>query len=215
MISVRLESLATYVNYNDKIIDIGCDHALLDIYLVKNKLVRSIIACDIHEGALESGKNNVSKENLSDKIDLRLGDGLSVLKKNDVVNTILISGMGTSTIVEILNNPYLTNINKLIIQSNNDHMELRKKITKLGFEIKSESFIVDNNKHYINIVFVRGEHKYLEREFRYGPILIHNKAYLQFELDNCNKILSYIPKNKFILRFKLKKEIRLIKKLMK
>ena len=38
MISARLKSLAKYIDIKDKIIDIVCDHALLDIYLVKNKI---------------------------------------------------------------------------------------------------------------------------------------------------------------------------------
>ena len=36
MISKRLKSLVKYINKENKIIDIGCDHALLDIYLIKN-----------------------------------------------------------------------------------------------------------------------------------------------------------------------------------
>ena len=33
-LSDRLKSLTKYINKTDKVIDIGCDHALLDIYLV-------------------------------------------------------------------------------------------------------------------------------------------------------------------------------------
>ena len=38
MISNRLQSLVKYINKEDKIIDIGCDHALLDIYLSKKNV---------------------------------------------------------------------------------------------------------------------------------------------------------------------------------
>ena len=38
MISNRLKSLVKYIKKNDSLIDIGCDHALLDIYLTKNQL---------------------------------------------------------------------------------------------------------------------------------------------------------------------------------
>ena len=54
MLSLRLSSLTKFVNYNDKIIDIGCDHALLDIFLVKSDLVKIIIASDINVQALNS-----------------------------------------------------------------------------------------------------------------------------------------------------------------
>ena len=215
MISIRLISLASYVRYTDKIIDIGCDHALLDIYLVKNNLVKKMIVSDIHENALAQGIANITKEGLDEKIDARLGNGLEVLTEKDSINTILISGMGTTTILDILNNLYLDKIDKLILQSNNDHYLLREEVTKLGFQIKKEEYLIDNNKNYINIVFERGEQKLSKNELRYGPILIHNKNYLSFEYKNCEKILNLIPKKKFMIRYRLKREMRLIKKLIK
>ena len=184
MLSKRLESLIKYIDKNDKLIDIGCDHGLIDIYLVKNKIINSVIISDIHEGALKAGKENVTKHHLEKQIDARLGNGLEVLKQDEVIDTVLISGMGTSTILKILNNNYLKNINKLILQSNNNHEELRKEVVKLGFIITDEEYFIDNKKNYINIVFKRGNQKYKRDELRYGPILIKNKAYLNFELEN-------------------------------
>lgn len=215
MLSLRLSSLTKFVNYNDKIIDIGCDHALLDIFLVKNDLVKSIIASDINVQALNSGIKNIENEGLSDKISARLGDGLNVLTDKDNIDTVIISGMGTNTIMGILNNNHLKNINKLIIQSNNDHTMLRKYVTKLGFFIKNEEYFQDNKKNYINIVFVRGNKKYSKIDLTYGPILKHNKPYLEFEINNIEKIEELVPKNKILLHFQLKKEKRVLKKLLR
>lgn len=215
MLSLRLSSLTKFVNYNDKIIDIGCDHALLDIFLVKNDLVKSIIASDINVQALNSGIKNIENEGLSDKISARLGDGLNVLTDKDNIDTVIISGMGTNTIMGILNNDHLKDINKLIIQSNNDHTMLRKYVTKLGFFIKSEEYFQDNKKNYINVVFVRGNKKYSKIDLTYGPILKHNKPYLEFEINNIEKIEELVPKNKILLHFQLKKEKRVLKKLLR
>lgn len=215
MLSLRLSSLTKFVNYNDKIIDIGCDHALLDIFLVKSDLVKSIIASDINVQALNSGIKNIENEGLSDKISARLGDGLNVLTDKDNIDTVIISGMGTNTIMSILNNDHLKDINKLIIQSNNDHTMLRKYVTKLGFFIKNEEYFQDNKKNYINIVFVRGNKKYSKIDLTYGPILKHNKPYLEFEINNIEKIEELVPKNKILLHFQLKKEKRVLKKLLR
>lgn len=215
MISNRLKSIAKYVSKNDKLIDIGCDHALLDIYLIKEKILKKVIVSDIHEGALNAGISNIKKEKLEKKIDTRLGNGLEVLSDNDDIDTVLISGMGTTTILDILNNKYLKNINKLIIQSNNDHTELRTEITKLGYKVINEEYLVDMKKNYIIIVFERGEQKYSKNELRYGPILIHDKDYLNFELNQCIKIKNFIPTNKLLLKYRLNKELRLLKKLIK
>jgi len=215
MISNRLKRIASYVSRQDKLIDIGCDHALLDIYLIKNKILDSVIVSDIHEGALNAGISNIKKEKLSKLIETRLGNGLDVLKPTDKVNTVLISGMGTTTILDILNSDKLQNINKLIIQSNNDHTELRTEIVKLGYKVINEEYLVDMGKNYIIIVFEKGKQKYSKNELRYGPILIHNGKYLNFELNQCIKIKNFIPTNKLVLKFRLNKEINLLKKLIK
>lgn len=212
MLSKRLYSLVRYIEIKDKVIDIGCDHALLDIYLVKNKIQGNMIVSDIHENALKSGIENIKKHKLSKKIEARLGNGLEVLNENDRVDTILISGMGTSTIISILSHEYIKKVNKLIIQSNNNHEELREYLTKNGFFIASEDYLVDNKKNYINIVFERGIRKYKKDEIKYGPILIKNKEYLNFELNNCLKIKGLIKNPKLKQRYILNKEIRRINK---
>jgi len=215
MISNRLMRIASYVDKKDKLIDIGCDHALLDIYLIKNKVLNKVLVSDVHEGALNAGISNIKKEKLEKKIETRLGNGLEVLTDKDDINTVLISGMGTTTILDILHNDYLKNINKLIIQSNNDHTELRTEVVKLGYKIINEEYLVDMGKNYIIIVFEKGSAKYSKKELRYGPILINDKKYLNFELNNCIKIKNFIPTNKLILKYRLNKEIRLLKKLIK
>ena len=215
MISNRLMRIASYVDKKDKLIDIGCDHALLDIYLIKNKVLNKVLVSDVHEGALNAGISNIKKEKLEKKIETRLGNGLEVLTDKDDIDTVLISGMGTTTILDILHNDYLKNINKLIIQSNNDHTELRTEVVKLGYKIINEEYLVDMGKNYIIIVFEKGSVKYSKKELRYGPILINDKKYLNFELNNCIKIKNFIPTNKLILKYRLNKEIRLLKKLIK
>ena len=211
MISNRLKSLVKYVDTNDKVIDIGCDHALLDVYLVKTKIVNNIIVSDVSSNALEQGINNIKKYNLEDYIDARVGNGLEVLKDTDNVDTIIISGMGTSTILEILNNKYLYNVKKLIIQSNRDYYELRRDVVKLGFVIKEEEVIEDNGKIYINIVFIRGIKNYSLEELKYGTNnMINKELYYESLIDKKTKILNCITDES--LRNTLKEEIRFLKR---
>ena len=215
MISIRLVSLSKYFEYRDHVIDIGCDHALLDIYLIEHKVLKNMIVSDVHEGALNQGIENIKKSNLEDKIETRLGNGLEVLNKKDNVDTILISGMGASTITTILENEYVENIKKLVIQSNNDHELLRTEVCKLGFKITHEEFLIDNNKSYINIVFERGNEAYNKNQLKYGPILMHNRNYLRYQMEYLNNILNKIPNNKLLIKFRLKRELRLLKKFEK
>ena len=210
MISYRLKALANYINKEDLVIDIGCDHALLDIYLVKNNIINNCIVSDISNNALEQGIENIKKYNLELNIQTRCGNGLEVLTEKDDIDTVIISGMGTSTILKILDNSYLEKINKLVIQSNNDYYLLRKEIIKLGFLIKNEEVIIDNDKLYINIVFVRGIRDYNEEELMYGTDgMINKEIYYKYIIDKNEIILNQVKDKEIIDR--LKKEIEFLK----
>ena len=129
-INERLKRVASYVDDNSYIIDVGCDHALLDIYLVKTKNNIKTIASDISDGPLEYAYKNIEKEKMLDKIKITKRNGIDKLEKE--VDTIIISGMGTSSILNIVfrKKDNLKNIKKIIISSNNDWYNLRKTFQK-------------------------------------------------------------------------------------
>ncbi len=211
-ISKRLKSIASLVASEDVIADIGCDHALLDIYLIQNNIVPKVLISDINMQALDSGIKNVKKYHLEDYIIPKLGNGIETITED--INTLIISGMGSSTINKILNHKNISQINKLIIQSNNDYYLLRKSICSKGFYISHESAIFDKGKYYINIVFLRGYKKYTFKQLFYGPLLIQgNKEYFEYLYNKNVSILNRIPRYKIIKRLSVKKENFLLKKL--
>src|SRR5574344_2906684 len=155
--SKRLQAIANYIEDENKIIDIGCDHAYLSIYLALNKKNIKVIASDINQNAYNIALNNVKNEKLENIITLRLGNGLEVVTK-DEIDTIIISGLGSMTIVGILKNGIdkLANVKTIIIQSNTDLYYLRKNITKLNYYIAKEETIKENGQYYTIIVFKKG-----------------------------------------------------------
>ncbi|MCR5483616.1 MAG: class I SAM-dependent methyltransferase [Bacilli bacterium] len=225
MISNRLKSLAKYFDKDDKVIDIGCDHALLDIYLIEEGILKNMIVSDIHEKALQQGIDNIKLHKLEKRIETRLGNGLEVLNENDDIDTVLISGMGTSTIIDILDGSIFPlgptkKLKKLVIQSNNDHDILRHEIAKeAGFEITNEEFFIDNKKAYINIVFEKNKKfkliNYNKKDIKYGPFLKSNIDYLNYREEYVKKILDKVPKNKIIIRYILNKELKDINRFKK
>lgn len=209
-LSNRLQAIATLVDVKAKVIDVGCDHAYLDIYLTLNN-DNKCIASDINENALNIAKNNIKKYNLTDKIETKLTNGLSNIKvdKND---NIVISGMGTHTILDILKTNNLSDT--LIISSNNNIDVLRKEVIELGYYIDSEIFIIDKNKPYIIIKFKKGIKKYKKIDYIFGPILKNNIAYKNYLVKKYNIILNNISKKKIFLRLKYKVIILYVKKFM-
>ena len=205
-ISNRLKCISEFVEDNDKIIDIGCDHALLDIYLMNNKNNINLIASDIHEGAIKNAKKNISKHALLDKIDLRLGDGLNVINENEV-DTIIIAGMGYYSIEKILSNSEKMNkIKKIIVQSNTDVVKLRKFVIKLGYKIEDELLVKDKDIIYTIIKFTLGKEKYSYEEIYFGPKILSKKDDLFLEL------LLQLPKYEIKNILHHKHLIRIIKK---
>ena len=218
-ISKRLRAISDFISDNSFILDIGCDHALLDIYCALNKKNIKAIASDINEGPLSSARENVKKYNVSDKVSVVLGDGLSAYKKG--VNTVVLSGLGSTTIVEILNkgNKVIPDIKKLIISSNNDYYFLRKSVCDLGFYISDEIMVFDRGKYYPIIVFEKGNENYKDYELKYGPVLLKNGGsefsnYLDLEKSKLLNINKFLGIKHALKKIKIKKEIKFIEKII-
>lgn len=208
-INKRLLAITDYVDDNSNIIDVGCDHALLDIYLVQNKKNVFCIASDINEGPLEQARKNIEKYNLEDKIKTKLGNGIEPIEQN--IDTIIISGMGGSTITEILKNKdKLINVKKIILSPNNDFYKVRKTMNKMRYKIICEKMILDRGKFYPIIVLEKGIERLNRRKLLYGSCVKNNddyKKYIFYLKDNLEFKLNSIPKKYIIKRFLIKKQI--------
>ena len=155
-ISKRLRAIGDLIEDNSFILDVGCDHALLDIYVVTNKKNVKAIASDINEGPLKGARDNIRKYDLEDKIVLSNSDGLESYQEG--VDVIILSGLGSTTIIDILigGKDILDNIDEIIISSNNDYDYLRKNLGILGFTVDKELIVKDRNKYYQVIKFKKG-----------------------------------------------------------
>lgn len=173
MISDRLLSIASLIRDGEEIIDIGCDHGLLDVYLYLNK--KCIChCCDVNKGIVDRAILNFKKYDILDNIDVFVGNGFDDLGLSDNV-TIILSGMGTSTILKILEKNHTDNI---ICQTNTDLYDLRKSICGMGYYIDSEDLVFDNCRYYVSIKFSRGSSDYSFDEYLLGPCLIKEKSTL-------------------------------------
>ena len=220
-LSKRLSVIADMITDSNIVNDIGCDHALLDIYLLQSKKVKKVVASDITPGALNQAKSNVKKYGVKE-IDLRLGDGLNTINDSDKVDTVVLSGLGNIKINNILNEnkKLLNNINTIIIQSNTMPDMIRSEVIKLGYKIDDERLVLENNIIYEIIKFTKGFKKYSKKEIYYGPILLKNKSELfckkiNKEIEKQENILNRLPKNKRLEKLKIKRFIRKLKKEIK
>lgn len=216
-INDRLRVIGDLVEANSFCLDVGCDHALLDIYLVqKNKNIQTI-GSDIAKGPLEQAKNNIKREQLEGQIELRQGPGLKTYSNE--VDTIIISGMGGRTIIGICKDDMkvLKKIKTLIISPNNYQEDVKRFLCKNGFYLENEEFVKDKNIIYQILVFKKGKKKYSKKEYFFGPVFITKKGslfyeYFKKELKSREILLTLLPKSYRIKRWNTKKEIKMIKK---
>lgn len=209
MMNRKLKAIANFVSKEDCVIDIGCDHAYLAIYLKKNHLCKEVYASDISQKVLDHAKKNVLKEHLN--IPLYLSNGFLNIP-NVFIDTAIISGMGTSTILDIFSHK-LPTVSKFIISSNNDYYLLRKTMQKKGYFLDKELVICENKKYYPIMLFLKNKSKRTYLDLKYG--ISRDITYLRYLMQKEKGILHCIPKKHWVERVKHYKNILELKILIK
>ena len=188
-ISNRLKEIGNFITNAKVVVDVGCDHALLPIYLVLNNKSLSAIAVDNKIGPLNSAKENIKEYNLESKIKTVLSDGLKEVIPKDY-DTIVISGMGGETIIDIISNGPINDEATLILEPNKNVKELREYLTLNSYEIIDEKMIKDKSYFYTIIKAIKTD-KTLSlspNELIFGPIIIKEntdifKEYLLYNIN--------------------------------
>ncbi|MEE6657222.1 tRNA (adenine(22)-N(1))-methyltransferase [Pediococcus acidilactici] len=182
-LSPRLKVVASLVPQGSKIADIGSDHAYLAINLVKNQIATAAIAGEVAPGPLTNSKVEIEKNQVSDLIDARLGDGLAILNPEDQVDVICIAGMGGLLIRRILEEGQskLSGVRRLVLQPNVGEYELREWLINHHYRIVHEDIVAEDYHLYEIIVAEPGEMQLTESELTFGPILMQttNATYMR------------------------------------
>ncbi len=197
----RLLAVANLVRENKTLADIGTDHAYLPVYLVENGVINKAIAADLRVGPLENAKESVVSYGLSDKIELRLSDGLDNFKENEV-EEIVVAGMGGLLISEFIERTeWLKNENiHLILQPMTHAEELRKVLFDNGFIMDKEVIAKDGDKIYIifSAYYYGDATAYTDLDLIVGKLPYNDddlsREYLAHLFDKYNKKLVALQK---------------------
>ena len=195
-ISNRLKEISKFINNKRCTVDVGCDHALLPIYLIKEGKSLSAIAVDNKIEPLESAKENIRKYNLESKIKTILSDGLTKVDPS-YYDSVVITGLGGETIAEILRNGPLSNSAELILEANKNNKELRSFLSLNSFLITDEVMIKDKGHFYTIIKAVKTDKpvNLTENEILFGPIILKDnsdifKEYLAYNISILERQLN-------------------------
>ena len=221
MISKRLETVASFVSQGAVLLDVGSDHAYLPIELVEKGHIERAIAGEVVVGPYQSAVKNVENHGLSDKIQVRLANGLAAFDESDQVSVITIAGMGGRLIATILEEGFdkLAHVERLILQPNNREDDLRNWLQDHGFQIIAESILEEAGKFYEILVVEAGQMKLSARDTRFGPFLAREVSPVfvqkwQKEAEKLEFALGQIPEKNQEERQVLIDKIKAIKEVL-
>ncbi len=154
-LSKRMQSVADMIQPCDAVGDIGCDHAFVSIYLVEQHRAKRVIASDVRRGPITIAKRNIETMNLSDQIEIRMGDGLDTIVPGEV-NAVVLAGMGGMLMIDILERgeEVVTRCDQLVLQPQSDIEKVRRYLAEKGYHLADEQMLIDAGKYY-NLLDVR------------------------------------------------------------
>lgn len=197
-LSERLTHIINLIPKCNCLADIGTDHGFIPIYSILNNKANHAIASDINKGPIRIAKINIDKYNLNDRIETRIGSGLSTLKE-DEADVIVIAGMGGILISEIIEShiAIARSAKWLILQPVQYPEVLRKYLLRSDFNIVDEDIVKDENKYYYIIKAENKKvHEYNKEVYYYtGMKLIEKghpliKEYILYKIGSFNNILN-------------------------
>ncbi len=201
-LSKRLSAVASMVTEGNRLVDVGCDHGYLPLYLYLNKKIPSAIAMDVRPGPLSRAREHIAEYGLEKYIETRLSDGLLALSPGEG-DTLTIAGMGGPLMERILTakEEVRESFRELILQPQSDIPHFRRFLREIGWEIVEEEIVLEDGKFYPMMKAVRGEARTVPGDMPYTPeeafggLLLKKrhpvlKLYLERELRIRNEILE-------------------------
>lgn len=184
-ISKRLQTIASFIRKGAYFADIGSDHAYLPTYVCLHDKEARAIASEVRTGPLQLAKNTVKSYDVSDRIDVRLGNGLETIRETDELTDVVIAGMGGKLILQIITDGLkrIRTVERLILQPNNEAIRLRQFFYEHSFRLTDEKVVEENGHFYDILIFDKNEDKNvydtevcLEKQLLFGPLLMREKS---------------------------------------
>lgn len=148
VLDARLSAAAAFVRPGSTVADIGCDHGKLSAYLAAAKNCQ-VIAADIRPAPLARARETMLRYGCAQRVECRLGDGLSVLSAGEV-QTVVIAGVSGITACDIVEAcPFPLEIGtRFIFVPPTKHAHLRGWLWAHGFSLIDETPVLAAGRVY-------------------------------------------------------------------
>ncbi len=155
--------------------DIGTDHAHLPAALLQRGRCQHMILTDISESALDNARNEIIRRNLTERVSLRLGDGLTPVEEK--CGMISIMGMGGRTIRDILlsGREHLRGAS-LLLSAHTDWHLIRSAVQEIGYHLDREDPCFSSGRYYLVLRARPGSGALSDQEIRLGGPLFSSAS---------------------------------------
>ena len=148
-LSTRLQAVADFVTPGNRVADIGTDHGFLPVYLVQSGKCPSAVAMDLRMGPLDRAREHIEAAELTDRIQIRLSDGMASLEKGEADSAVM-AGMGGLTVIQILTaaQSLLPDLKELVTEPQSDIAKVRRWLREHRMYIDREDLVLEAGKFY-------------------------------------------------------------------
>lgn len=158
----RLSLCAEMVRPMSALADVGTDHAYLPIWLALQNRISRAVATDIRPGPLDRARRNIERYHVSDRVNVRLTDGLDGVLSEEA-DDVVIAGMGGKMIVHILSRAEWLKADpkRLILQPMTSVEDLRVYLSETGYSVLRERAVEEDGHVYTVMLaaYHPGEHR--------------------------------------------------------
>ena len=176
-LSDRLQAVASMVTENNRLADVGTDHAYIPIYLCQTGKIPSAVAMDVKKGPLLRAEQNITLYQLENHIQIRLSDGVQKLDAGEV-DSVVIAGMGGTLVQKILEDgkKVLQTVKELVLQPQSDIDAVRRYLQENEYCITGEKIICEDGKYYPMMHVIHGHmESWTDIEWKYGAFLLKER----------------------------------------
>ena len=170
----RLGAASSLVAPGLPVADVGTDHALLLVDLLRSGRVPRGVAVDIGAAPLAGAQARLQAEGLLDVVDIRLGNGLAPLTPGEV-GSVVIAGMGGRRIVDIVSaHPaVVSRLTRLVVQPNTEVARVRAGLRDAGLQLVDEQLVRDMGRWYAVLAWSQGkaDGPWSAADLLWGPLL--------------------------------------------
>jgi len=184
----RLQSALNLYDSCPLAADIGTDHAHLPVALLRSGKCQRMILTDISPRSVARAESEIARFHLSDRVEIRLGDGLTPLGDHSCA-MISVLGMGGRTIHNILTGgkEYLSGAS-LLLSAHSDIPAVREAVLSVGYHLESETPVYSAGRYYLMLLARPGAAPMTPLEIETGCRLLSStspdlKGYLRHQLS--------------------------------